>query len=536
MQALNQCLTKKCFWKKLSPHPAHIYNRLNEHTLNVIQSLHKITYLMALPIPYPYFHLLNFVMACNFFLLAATFAAFKTYLAIIPFGFCILVYKGFLEVSRALADPFGQDGLDFPIKYFLDYLFDHSMSLLEAFSNPMTSLRLSKQIEEAVDFTEDELLRLPHTKHLYEFKRKKERDGQFAWEKDMPLAHQEEPLALLKNVLVDTDANKRDEKDKEAKVAEMRAIREKLEGPKLEAIEGPTPEATEDAGAGIGPLEPKAEGEEEDTEAAKGENKRVFAEAEVRTEENANIQAAKVLTGVRQQLKIAEARLQSLRTLCGAQGITSSMDELPDPSSPMGQYGTGTADDYVPAAQPVKSARAPLAILAEVPPNPKDRRLMNPGYKPGNEPAGRRHGSPVTNVTNEPAGRRYHSPVTRGTPVGQPQEGDDQVAKAVWGTAPVGGGFGIPPNPNVTWPPKNKGPAPTSTRSRSLPGQERGATNTYGVPVEDLGPDEDMEGSKFESFEQAQMRIRQALSEVREPKPNGQADAEDKDKPRRRRP
>merc|ERR1712048_984190 len=62
MQTCRDALTKKCFWKmppedgQFSMHCAHIHNRLNYHVCSVIKSCHKIHYLLALPIPFQYFH------------------------------------------------------------------------------------------------------------------------------------------------------------------------------------------------------------------------------------------------------------------------------------------------------------------------------------------------------------------------------------------------------------------------------------------------------------------------------------------------
>lgn len=192
-------------------HCAHIHNRLNVHITDVIRSCHEITYLMALPIPFPYFHVLNFIMVMNFLILAFAFATFKTYYAVVPFGFATLIYMGLREVSTALADPFGVDQFDFPIADFMDYAFDHSISILEAFSAPQAYQRVMSQVSETTPFNDDQMLRPAHTKLMYA-SNKNNRTEQFSWGRPAPLRQtqsDEQPLGptqLLRTILLEPEA------------------------------------------------------------------------------------------------------------------------------------------------------------------------------------------------------------------------------------------------------------------------------------------------------------------------------------------
>merc|ERR1719171_1705646 len=101
---------------------------------------------------------MNVILVLNFFLLAIIPAVFlQTYMTVIPYGVALLIYMGLREVSTALADPFGQDEVDFPVSRFLDYTFDHAICLLESFSTPEAYFRTRTILETAQGFSEEQL-------------------------------------------------------------------------------------------------------------------------------------------------------------------------------------------------------------------------------------------------------------------------------------------------------------------------------------------------------------------------------------------
>ena len=79
--------------------------------------------LLAMPVPYPYYHLMNVILCCTFGILVFVFSFFKSYLTSIPFLIMLVIYIGLREVSVGLADPFGEDFVDFPLAAFLLLLF-----------------------------------------------------------------------------------------------------------------------------------------------------------------------------------------------------------------------------------------------------------------------------------------------------------------------------------------------------------------------------------------------------------------------------
>mmetsp|Transcript_11309 Transcript_11309/g.26010 ORF Transcript_11309/g.26010 Transcript_11309/m.26010 type:complete len:565 (-) Transcript_11309:125-1819(-) len=189
LRAVQAALVKDCFFQEHSPHIAHVHNRLNEHVHRLVISCNRISYLLALPIPFPYFHLLNIVLNCNFGILAVALATFEMYSSIVAYAFALLIFMGIREVSNSLADPFGTDDVDFPVEQFLDHTFNDAMGLLEAFSNPAVHERVVTQISECPAFTDRQLLHQIKEEMLYEKNFHINRDNPFAWDRLTPLQH-----------------------------------------------------------------------------------------------------------------------------------------------------------------------------------------------------------------------------------------------------------------------------------------------------------------------------------------------------------
>mmetsp|Transcript_2648 Transcript_2648/g.6855 ORF Transcript_2648/g.6855 Transcript_2648/m.6855 type:complete len:576 (-) Transcript_2648:50-1777(-) len=189
LRAVQAALIKDCFWQPNSQHIAHVHNRLNEHVHRLVTSCNRISYLLALPIPFPYFHLLNIVLNCNFFILAGALATFRMYSSIVAYAFALLIFMGIREVSNSLADPFGVDDVDFPVEQFLDHTFNDAIGLLEAFSNPAVHARVIEQINKSQPFTDRQLLHQIKEDLLYEKSFHLNRDNPFAWDRLTPLQH-----------------------------------------------------------------------------------------------------------------------------------------------------------------------------------------------------------------------------------------------------------------------------------------------------------------------------------------------------------
>eukprot|EP00929_Paragymnodinium_shiwhaense_P035485 TRINITY_DN1913_c1_g1_i4.p1 TRINITY_DN1913_c1_g1~~TRINITY_DN1913_c1_g1_i4.p1 ORF type:complete len:598 (-),score=174.39 TRINITY_DN1913_c1_g1_i4:238-2031(-) len=147
---------------------------------------------------------------CNFFVLAFTFATFKTYFSCVPYLIVAIVYMGFREVTNQLADPFGIRETDFPVMDFLDYAFDHCTSLLEAFSHPLAYERILRQIRSTAPFSDQQLL-LPTLQRKFGADKKDNAARMkevYAWGKPAPLRtlrpwQAQDPKRMFSTALVD---------------------------------------------------------------------------------------------------------------------------------------------------------------------------------------------------------------------------------------------------------------------------------------------------------------------------------------------
>eukprot|EP00747_Dinoflagellata_sp_TGD_P219612 gnl/TRDRNA2_/TRDRNA2_91714_c0_seq1.p1 gnl/TRDRNA2_/TRDRNA2_91714_c0~~gnl/TRDRNA2_/TRDRNA2_91714_c0_seq1.p1 ORF type:complete len:339 (-),score=85.86 gnl/TRDRNA2_/TRDRNA2_91714_c0_seq1:25-891(-) len=117
--------------------------------------------------------------------MACMLALYKTLITIFPFGVVLLIFMGLREVAINLADPFGQDEVDFPISMFLTYTFEHAVCLLEAF-NRMERKDLLKTIDTTAGFT-DRQLTMAVDKHLLYKQAGIQRNNHFDWENTAPL-------------------------------------------------------------------------------------------------------------------------------------------------------------------------------------------------------------------------------------------------------------------------------------------------------------------------------------------------------------
>lgn len=162
---LRHAMFQDCMWRKnaddfdVSQQTVHIYNRHCQHVVNLQAAANRIYYVMANPIPYAYYNLMNFILLFNIMLLATFTGLYRSYLTVIPFTIALLIYMGLREVSCALADPFGKDSLDFPVPDFIRNCFDRCVSLVLAFQSAESRDWLLKQVEQVDDFEDEHLKR-----------------------------------------------------------------------------------------------------------------------------------------------------------------------------------------------------------------------------------------------------------------------------------------------------------------------------------------------------------------------------------------
>jgi len=162
---VKDALYQTCMWRKdadgndVSQQTVHIYNRFAKQLVHMEMACNKIGYEIANPIPFAYYHLMNFILLFNILLLATFSALFKSYATTLPFGMALLVYMSLREVSTALADPFGEDAVDFDIQDILRACYDRTVCHLFAFQKPEVRAWVLDQVKHVEDFEERHLRR-----------------------------------------------------------------------------------------------------------------------------------------------------------------------------------------------------------------------------------------------------------------------------------------------------------------------------------------------------------------------------------------
>ena len=99
---------------------------------------------LAQPVPFPYFHVVTFMLSINLVLVAYALVFFETYLSVPCFFVTCLVMQGLKEVAVALSDPFGGDDVDFPTHEYMSAMLDNAKALIsrDAVYRPGTYLDL----------------------------------------------------------------------------------------------------------------------------------------------------------------------------------------------------------------------------------------------------------------------------------------------------------------------------------------------------------------------------------------------------------
>lgn len=89
----------------------------------ILEMQQELVDTMELPVPHQYFHLLNMMVVVNLMLWAYAMGISASLWAPVTFLFAEIIFMGMLELASQLADPFGQDDVDFPVTdWTLDYL------------------------------------------------------------------------------------------------------------------------------------------------------------------------------------------------------------------------------------------------------------------------------------------------------------------------------------------------------------------------------------------------------------------------------
>jgi len=122
---------------------APIYTQLQSSIMDLRRHCAYITNNLALPIPFPYYHALVALMMINFTLYCVAFLLLQSWISPVPMFLVTLITTGVREVSCALANPFGDDEVDFPVQKYIADLRALVSTMCNNFSGSRRSTRCS---------------------------------------------------------------------------------------------------------------------------------------------------------------------------------------------------------------------------------------------------------------------------------------------------------------------------------------------------------------------------------------------------------
>jgi predicted membrane chloride channel (bestrophin family) len=165
----------------------HCHDRANVHVVRLMRSCQEIGSLISLPIPMPYFNLMNWMLFCNALMISGMTAFLVNWFTIIPVAFGLLFFFGMREISSCLANPFGgTTDMDMPVASFLAFTYDNSICLLEALRSP-ESVSVSRMLKYQKDFTNPQFFRETAKRLYYTGNYDVVTGNPFAWNKEHPM-------------------------------------------------------------------------------------------------------------------------------------------------------------------------------------------------------------------------------------------------------------------------------------------------------------------------------------------------------------
>eukprot|EP00928_Gymnodinium_smaydae_P066006 TRINITY_DN4906_c0_g1_i1.p1 TRINITY_DN4906_c0_g1~~TRINITY_DN4906_c0_g1_i1.p1 ORF type:complete len:373 (+),score=65.17 TRINITY_DN4906_c0_g1_i1:70-1119(+) len=98
---------------------------------NLRKCQQEIIETLELPMPFHYFHLMNLMIMLNLSLWAYALALEDSYIGNVIFLALQVMFQGLRELSVNLADPYGDDAVDFPLDQWMSELYVRASSLVE---------------------------------------------------------------------------------------------------------------------------------------------------------------------------------------------------------------------------------------------------------------------------------------------------------------------------------------------------------------------------------------------------------------------
>lgn len=106
-------------------------NLFTSKVMGIRRAQQDVSDTLEVPMPWQYFHLFSVLITMDLILLADMSAMHCSAVVSIGYMLVLTLLLGLREVSIGMSDPFGDDPVDFPIKYWLFQLFSECAVLLE---------------------------------------------------------------------------------------------------------------------------------------------------------------------------------------------------------------------------------------------------------------------------------------------------------------------------------------------------------------------------------------------------------------------
>mmetsp|Transcript_108269 Transcript_108269/g.248287 ORF Transcript_108269/g.248287 Transcript_108269/m.248287 type:complete len:259 (-) Transcript_108269:26-802(-) len=123
-----------------------LMNALFDKVYHIRSCQHKVRDVLALPMPFQYFHIMSFMLLINLTLWSYALGMQDSLFAPVVYTFIQLVFLCMRELSAALSDPFGDDDVDFPINEWLAETAKVAILMLEDNFDPKATLSREKSL------------------------------------------------------------------------------------------------------------------------------------------------------------------------------------------------------------------------------------------------------------------------------------------------------------------------------------------------------------------------------------------------------
>jgi len=97
-------------------------NALVGSVMKIRSAAYEVRSMLGMPVPMPYFHALNLLQNVNYAFYTVALLNMESNLTPLILFIIILITVGMREVAAALANPFGEDDVDFPVHKWISQL------------------------------------------------------------------------------------------------------------------------------------------------------------------------------------------------------------------------------------------------------------------------------------------------------------------------------------------------------------------------------------------------------------------------------